>query len=80
VTSSTNTPGNPRDANGVPGCVVRRASYAYHWGLKRAKAHLAALGTPKRKMSPFDESKFEPMPEVDIDPKDEHWVDPGSLD
>jgi hypothetical protein len=27
-------------------------------------------------MPPFDESKFEPLPEVEINPKDEHWVDP----
>jgi hypothetical protein len=29
-------------------------------------------------MPPFDESKFEPMPEVDI--KDEYWIDPNSVD
>jgi ATP/maltotriose-dependent transcriptional regulator MalT len=54
--------------------------YAYHWGLEKAKAHLRALGAPEPKMPPFDESKFEPMPEVDINPKDEHWVDPKSVD
>jgi hypothetical protein len=31
-------------------------------------------------MPPFDESKFEPMPEVDINPKDEYWIDPNSAD
>ena len=31
-------------------------------------------------MPPFDESKFEPMHEVEINPKDEYWVDPASLD
>jgi Domain of unknown function (DUF4062) len=54
--------------------------YAYHWGLTKAKAHLAALGAPEPDMVPFDESKFEPMPEVEINPKDEHWVDPDKLE
>jgi len=54
--------------------------YAYHWGLVRAKAHLAALGAPEPDMPPFDESKFEPMPEVEINPKDEYWVDPDKLE
>jgi tetratricopeptide (TPR) repeat protein len=54
--------------------------YAYHWGLQKAKAHLAALGTPEPDMPPFDESKFEPLPEVEINPKDEYWVDPDKLD
>jgi hypothetical protein len=31
-------------------------------------------------MPPFDESKFEPFPEVEINPKDAYWVDPESLD
>jgi len=31
-------------------------------------------------MPPFDESKFEPMPEVEINPKDEYWVDPDKLE
>jgi hypothetical protein len=31
-------------------------------------------------MPPFDDSKFEPMPEVDINPKDDYWIDPSSLD
>jgi hypothetical protein len=54
--------------------------YAYHWGLIKAKAHLAALGAPEPAMPPFDESKFEPMPEVEINPKDEYWVDPEKLE
>jgi tetratricopeptide (TPR) repeat protein len=54
--------------------------YAYYWGLGKAKAHLAALGAPEPDMPPFDESKFEPMPEVEINPKDEYWVDPDKLD
>jgi tetratricopeptide (TPR) repeat protein len=54
--------------------------YAYHWGLQKAKAHLAALGAPEPDMPPFDERKFEPLPEVEINPKDEYWVDPDKLD
>ena len=54
--------------------------YAYHWGLEKAKAHLAALGAPEPALPPFDESKFEPLPEVEINPKDKYWVDPDSLD
>jgi hypothetical protein len=54
--------------------------YAYHWGLVKAKARLAALGAPEPDMPPFDESKFEPMPEVEINPKDEYWVDPDKLE
>ena len=45
--------------------------FAYHWGLEKAKQHLKELGAPEPEMPPFDESKFEPMPEVEIDPEDE---------
>ncbi len=44
--------------------------FAYHWGLEKAKAHLAALDAPEPKMPPFDESQHEPMPEVEINPPD----------
>jgi tetratricopeptide (TPR) repeat protein len=54
--------------------------YAYHWGLQKAKAHLAALSAPEPEMPSFDESKFEPLPEVEINPKDKYWVDPDKLD
>lgn len=54
--------------------------YAYHWGLEKAKAHLKALGAPEPNLPPFDESKFPPLPEVEINPKDEFWVDPDKLD
>ena len=49
--------------------------YAYHWGLVAARKHLAELGAPEPSMPPFDESKFEPMPEVEINPDDEFHVD-----
>lgn len=54
--------------------------YAYHWGLKKAKAHLAALGAPEPYLPRFDESKFEPLPDVEINPRDKNWVDPDKLD
>jgi tetratricopeptide (TPR) repeat protein len=45
--------------------------FAYHWGLVTAQKHLQELGAAEPQMPPFDESKFEPMPEVEIDPMDE---------
>jgi tetratricopeptide (TPR) repeat protein len=45
--------------------------FAYHWGLEKARKHLRELGADEPEMPPFDESKFEPMPEVEIDPEDE---------
>lgn len=52
--------------------------FAYHWGLEKAKQHLKELSAPEPEMPPFDESKFEPMPEVEIDPHDEFHVDAES--
>jgi len=45
--------------------------FAYHWGLEKARKHLAELNAPEPEMPPFDASRFEPMPEVEIDPEDE---------
>ncbi|MBC7910172.1 MAG: hypothetical protein H7Y30_06710, partial [Pyrinomonadaceae bacterium] len=45
--------------------------FAYHWGLEKARKHLQELGAAEPLMPEFDESKFEPMPEVEIDPEDE---------
>lgn len=45
--------------------------FAYHWGLVAARKHLQELDAPEPEMPPFDASKFEPMPEVEIDPQDE---------
>ena len=45
--------------------------FAYHWGLEKAKKHLRELGAGEPLMPEFDESRFEPMPEVEIDPEDE---------
>jgi tetratricopeptide (TPR) repeat protein len=54
--------------------------YAYHYGLTNAKQLLAELGAPEPQLPPFDESKFDPMPVVELNPKDEFWVDPDTLD
>ncbi|MDQ1522856.1 MAG: hypothetical protein QOE47_780 [Pyrinomonadaceae bacterium] len=48
--------------------------FAYHWGLEKARRHLRELGAGEPLMPPFDASKFEPMPEVEIDPEDEFHV------
>lgn len=53
--------------------------YAYHFGLTNAKQLLAELGAPEPKLLLFDASKFEPMSDVDLNPKDEFWVDPDSF-
>ena len=46
--------------------------FAYHWGLEAARKLLKELGAPEpTDLPPFDESKYEPMPEVEIDPPDD---------
>lgn len=57
-----------------------KVCYAYHYGLTNARKHLQELGVPEPKLSPFDESKFVPLPNVELNPKDEFWVDPTTLD
>jgi hypothetical protein len=42
--------------------------------LEAARQHLAELGAPEPSLPPFDESNYEPMPEVEIDPEDEFHV------
>jgi tetratricopeptide (TPR) repeat protein len=54
--------------------------YAYHYGLTNARKLLEELGAPEPQLPPFDESKFEPMPDVELNPKDKFWVDPDKLD
>jgi tetratricopeptide (TPR) repeat protein len=54
--------------------------FAYYWGLQNAQKHLRELGAPQPKMPPFDESKFEPMPEVEIDPDDEFHAGQNASD
>ena len=48
--------------------------HAYHFGLTNARQHLRELGAPEPAMPPFDASKHEPMPEVELDPEDEFHV------
>jgi hypothetical protein len=79
------TAGNPLAAMEAAGKAYRAAwcdgpPYAYHWGLETARAHLAALDAPEPEMPAFDASAFEPLPEVEINPKDEYWVDPATFD
>ena len=57
-----------------------KVCYAYHRGLTTARKHLQELGAPEPKLPPFDESKFPPLPNVELNPKDEFWVDPATLD
>jgi tetratricopeptide (TPR) repeat protein len=68
-----------RDANNIPAAIKAATEaytkawcdgppFAYHWGLEKARAHLAALHAPEPALPPFDESKYEPMPEIEIDP------------
>jgi tetratricopeptide (TPR) repeat protein len=45
--------------------------FAYHWGLAAARKHLTRLGAAEPKLPPFDESQFDPLPEVEINPADE---------
>jgi tetratricopeptide (TPR) repeat protein len=47
---------------------------AYHWGLGKARKHLQELSAEEPLMPPFDVSRFEPMPEVEINPEDEFHV------
>jgi hypothetical protein len=45
--------------------------FAYHWGLDAARAHLKALGASEpTDLPPYNEAKYEPMPELEINPPD----------
>lgn len=44
--------------------------FVYAFGLDHARKHLTELGVAFPDLPPFDESKYEPMPEVEIDPPD----------
>ena len=48
--------------------------YAYHWGLI-AMRNIWPTRRAGASMPPFDESKYEPLPEVEINPDDEFHVD-----
>jgi ATP/maltotriose-dependent transcriptional regulator MalT len=51
--------------------------FAYHWGLRDARAILAELEAPEPELPPFDESEFEPMPKVKINLRDKFFVEDG---
>ena len=53
--------------------------FAYQRGLQAAKAHLAVLGAPEPAMLPFDESRYEPMPQVEIEPPCEEEAEDRGL-
>jgi len=42
--------------------------FAYAFGLYQARQHLAALGAPPPTLPPYDESQYDPMPDIEIDP------------
>ena len=39
-----------------------------------------AIRVPNPQLPTFDESKFEPMADVELNPEGEFWVDPDKLD
>lgn len=47
--------------------------YAYHRGLEKARQHLKELGAEAPELPPYDEGKYEPMVEVEINPRDEFY-------
>lgn len=54
--------------------------YAYHFGLTNARRHLQELGAPEPELPPFDASKYEPMPDVELNPRDEFYVEIDEAD
>jgi hypothetical protein len=38
-------------------------------GNTNAREHLPELGAPEPRLPPFDESKFEPLPDVELNPR-----------
>lgn len=48
--------------------------FAYCCGLEAARKHLRELGAPEPDTLPFDDIKYELIPEVNIDPEDEFHV------
>jgi hypothetical protein len=45
--------------------------FAYDYGLRTARAHLAALGAAEPELPPYDPSKHEPIEEIDFEPDGE---------
>ncbi|MCP5071430.1 MAG: DUF4062 domain-containing protein [bacterium] len=46
--------------------------WAYEFGLNTARQRLKELEEPEPELEPFDASKFDPLPEVELDPDDEY--------
>ena len=53
--------------------------YAYHYGLTNARKHLQEFGAPEPQLPPFDPAQHEPMPEVELNPKDEFYVEETTI-
>jgi tetratricopeptide (TPR) repeat protein len=49
--------------------------FSYHWGLNKAKEHIRDLGIAEPEMPPFDQNKHELMPTVEVNPKDDFYVE-----
>ena len=45
-----------------------------------ARRHLRELGAPEPELPPFDAAKYEPMPDVELNPKDEFYVEISEVD
>jgi hypothetical protein len=45
--------------------------FAYDYGLRTARLHLASLGAPEPETQPYDTSKHEPIEEINIEPDGE---------
>ena len=68
------------DSNGEAAIAAATAAYrlawcdgppfAYDYGLRTARAHLAALGAPEPEMPPYDASTHEPIEEIPIEPEE----------
>jgi NAD(P)H-dependent FMN reductase len=58
---------------------VARKSNGSSLSWTKSQQHLKDLNAPEPEMPPFDESKFEPMPEVEINPRDQFYVDEAEL-
>lgn len=54
--------------------------YAYARGLRLAQEFLVKLGARLPVLPPFDRDRLKDLVEVEINPKDDYWVDPDALD
>jgi hypothetical protein len=61
--------------NGALPLLSSQHKLAWCDSLTNARRHLQALGAPEPELPPFDASKFEPMPDVELNPRDEFYVE-----